>query len=154
MALHAWALEAQRVCGGRVARAEAIHLTLAFLGDVAERFLPDLKRISAAGGRHLLPIEQSHYWAHNRIVWVGPRETPNALEELVSSLLLDLKEKGFRTESREFSAHITLIRKARDPGILPALPAVEWPVKELVLVRSRPSAAGPNYEVVERLPLS
>ena len=153
-ALHDWAQEAQRSCGGRVARAETIHLTLAFLGDVQEKFLPDLKSVSVTGERHLLPIEGSRYWPHNRIVWVGPRATPSALEVLVSSLVLTLGEKGFRTESRRFSAHITLIRKARDPGTLPAVPAVSWPVAEFVLVRSRLASEGSGYEILERFPLS
>ncbi len=118
------------------------------------KFFTELKSISAKGGRHRLPIEQSRYWAHNRIVWVGPRETPNALEALVSALVLKLNDRGFRTESRKFSAHITLIRKAGDPGILPAVPAVNWPVEELVLVRSQPSAGGSRYEILERFPLS
>lgn len=119
-----------------------------------EKFLPDLKSVSATGERHLLPIEGSRYWAHNRIVWVGPRATPSALEALVSSLVLKLNEQGLRTESRRFSAHITLIRKARDPGILPAVPAVSWPVAEFVLARSRLAAEGPGYEILERFPLS
>jgi len=154
VALHAWALEAQRSCGGRATRAETIHLTLAYLGHVDAELVAGLQGISVAAVCHTLPIEAARYWARNHIVWLGPRETPNALEALVSSLVLQLNEKGFKTESRKFSAHITLIRKARDPGTLPVVPAVTWPVEEFVLVRSRLSATGSRYEVLERFPLS
>lgn len=153
-AMHGWARAVQRGCGGRVTRAETIHLTLAFLGEVEEEHLPDLKSMSARGKPHVLPIEQSRFWAHNRIVWAGPYETPEILKSLAENLHEELKAKEFRMDSRKFVSHVTLIRKARDPGPLPALPAVEWPVKEFVLVRSQLSASGSRYEVLQRFPLS
>lgn len=152
-ALHAWAVAAQRATGGRVTRAETIHLTLAFLGETDEKRLADLKSVSSEGRRHALPIEQARYWPHNRIVWVGPHEIPGFLQALVENLIEELESRRFKTEKRPFAAHITLIRKARDPGALPPLPAVDWPVTEFVLVRSRLSAAGPGYEVLQRFPL-
>lgn len=152
-ALHAWATEVQRKSGGRVTRAETIHLTLAFLGDVEEERVSILRKLRVRGRRRRLPIEQARYWTRNRIVWVGPSETPGALLDLVSALESELKDHQFRTEERKFAAHITLIRKARDPGRLPSLPDVEWPVEEVVLVRSHLSAEGSRYEVLERYPL-
>ena len=120
-------------------RAENIHLTLAFLGEVEEK-----PAVSIQGHRHSLPIDQARYWAHNQIVWVGSRETPAPLEALSDSL---------KTETRRFAAHVTLIRKARDPGRLPPLPAVNWSVDEVVLVNSTLSARGSRYEVLQRYPL-
>ena len=52
------------------------------------------------------------------------------------------------------SANRQIIRKAREPGELLPLPPVSWPVEEFLLVRSRLSAAGPRYEVIERFALS
>ena len=138
-ALHEWALAVQRQCGGRVVRAENIHLTLAFLGDVAEK-----PAVAIQGDRHSLPIEQARYWAHNQIVWVGPHATPAPLEALADVL---------KTETRKFAAHVTLIRKARDPGHLPPLPPVDWPVHEVLLVQSVLGGQGPRYEVLERFAL-
>jgi len=148
-ALHLWALAVQRRCGGRVVRAENIHLTLAFLGDVEAR-----PAVAIQGDRHSLPIEQARYWTHNQIIWVGPQEIPAFLLSVVETLKKELVSKGLKTEKRPFAAHITLIRKARDPGQLPPLPAVDWPVREVVLVQSVPGGQGPRYEPVERFPLS
>lgn len=103
--------------------------------------------------RHALPIEEARYWARNRIVWVGPRNTPDALQALAASLNADLGKNGFRTEDRSFAAHITLIRKANGAEGLSPLPTVRWPVEEYVLVRSRPIAKGSDYEVIGRFPL-
>ena len=105
------------------------------------------------GEAHSLPIEQARHWAHNRIVWVGPNEMPGPLRILAGNLASQLKQRGFATEKRPFAAHVTLIRKARRHGELPRLPEVDWPVREFVLVRSRLSAGGSRYEVLERFPL-
>ncbi|HJS39507.1 MAG TPA: RNA 2',3'-cyclic phosphodiesterase [Burkholderiales bacterium] len=141
-ALARWAHGAQRDCGGRVTRPETIHLTLAFLGDAD----PDEARATAAAVR--LPgcafvIEQARYWEHNRIVWAGPHETPPELGRLAQAL----------GETRRYAAHVTLIRKARAPRHLPPVPALEWPVPELLLVGSTLSAEGPSYEVLGRYAL-
>jgi len=141
-ALFAWAREAQRACGGRVTRQESIHLTLAFLGDAD----PGEARATAEAVRQAgcaMVIEQARYWAHNRIVWVGPRETPAELGALAQAL----------GESRRFAAHVTLLRQAR-PGTLPALPALEWPVREFVLVSSTLSGDGASYATLARYALA
>ncbi|MEW6689228.1 MAG: RNA 2',3'-cyclic phosphodiesterase [Pseudomonadota bacterium] len=143
-ALHAWATQVRRASGGRVTRPATIHLTLAFLGEVEETALPDLRNLRIEAEKLNLPIEQARYWAHNRIVWVGPKETPASLATL---------SKTLKEEKRPFAAHITLIRKARDPGPLPALPKIEWPVNEVMLVRSHLSSEGSSYEVLQRYPL-
>jgi 2'-5' RNA ligase len=149
--LHGWAVGVQ---SGRVTRPEAIHLTLAFLGEVSEERLPVLKNLRMKSGRHSLPIEKARYWTRNQIVWVGPRRILERLSGLASELKVFLDENRFITEKRAFAAHVTLIRRARDPGELPGLPAVAWPVDEVVLVRSRLSSAGASYEVVQRYRLS
>lgn len=141
-ALARWAEEAQRGCGGRVTPPERIHLTLAFLGDVDARIARAL-----AGGLRLprtrFTLVLARYWPRNRIVWAGPLETPPALAALARSL----------GETREFEAHVTLIRKARPPRRLLPLPAVEWPVAQFSLVNSVPGPEGPGYEVLERYAL-
>jgi len=142
-ALSNWARDAQRACRGNVTREAMIHLTLAFLGDVD----PDMARARGRAMRRAgvsLRIEQARYWAHNRIVWVGPQETPAPLQALAR----DLGEK------RTFAAHVTLVRQARPGGPLPPLPALEWPVAEFLLVSSTLGPRGPAYEVLERFALA
>ncbi len=147
-----WAREAQRATGGRATAEDKIHLTLAFLGEANEaKALAAAKRVSAPA--HDLPIEEARYWGDNRIVWAGPRETPPPLLELFNSLQLELYKENFILERRPFAAHVTLIRKAR-AATLPPVPAVGWPVKEFLLVRSRLSSGGSTYEPVGRFPLA
>jgi RNA 2',3'-cyclic 3'-phosphodiesterase len=154
--LHDWAAKTARETHGRATRAEAIHLTLAFLGEIEQSRISTLRSIGQAsvGKAHVLPIEQARWWAHNRIVWVGPNETPAPLAALAVDLKHNLERENFALESRAFAAHVTLIRKAQEPqGALPALPAVDWPVDEFVLVRSALSREGSSYQVLERFAL-
>ena len=151
-ALHEWAARVRS--GGRVTRVETIHLTLAFLGEVDAGRPSILRNLRMKGEKHSLPIDQARYWKRNDIVWVGPRSIPQGLAALAADLKTFLRANQFRVEEREFAAHVTLIRKARDPGALPELPPVQWPIDEFVLVRSRVSSAGPSYDVLQRYPLS
>jgi 2'-5' RNA ligase len=147
-----WASQAAEATRGRVTRTEAIHLTMAFLGEVAESRLADVqaaaRRVRAHRGD--MRIEEARYWAHNRIVWVGPRETPAPLAALAADLKRELEVEGFQLEARPFQVHITLIRKAHAPRELPALPALDWQVREFLLMRSNIERDGARYEVLER----
>jgi 2'-5' RNA ligase len=151
-ALAKWTHDVAQGSGGTPTPSDNIHLTLAFLGDADPG-----KAYNAAqrvqGVRHALPIDHAQYWKHNKIVWVGPQAMPPALAALVKRLHASLKEHGFALEDRPFAAHITLLRKAKPPPSLPALPRLDWPVNEMLLVRSRTSPKGSTYEPVERFAL-
>lgn len=147
-ALAQWA----RRLEGRPTPTEKIHLTLAFLGKAD----PDQATAAArrAQGRpHRLPIEVAKHWKRNDIVWAGPLETPPELAALVDSLHLELFRAEFPLERRPFAAHVTLLRKAPRPRSLPPLPAVDWPVREFLLVRSTVNSDGSTYETLARFPL-
>jgi 2'-5' RNA ligase len=141
-ALAGWAREAQRECGGRATREEAIHLTLAFLGAAdAQEALATGRAVRARATS--LQIDVARFWSHNRIVWAGPEQVPPELAELARAL----------GETREFAGHVTLLRKAHAPQQLPELPELEWPVTEFLLVNSNLGPEGPSYEVLERFAL-
>ena len=147
-ALAAWAGEVQKQTGGKVTATENIHLTLAFLGE-ADPGKATAAAKAVKGRKHDLPIESAKYVRRNEMVWVGPAAMPDALADLVAQLHASLKARTFILEERPFAAHVTLIRKARQPKLLPPLPQVEWPVNEFVLIRSRTSPKGSTYEPLE-----
>jgi len=150
-ALAQWAREAQRKTGGKPTDESKIHLTLAFLGEAdPERALRAAGKVQ--GAAHSLPIEEARYWRENHIVWAGPRETPPPLRALFDTLSIELYREQFILERRPFAAHVTLIRKARAATLLPP-PALDWPVREYLLVRSSLSSNGPTYEPLERFAL-
>jgi RNA 2',3'-cyclic 3'-phosphodiesterase len=138
---------------GRATPADKIHLTLAFLGAVeADKAIATARRVQ--GRAHELPIEVAKYWKHNQIVWAGPRQIPADLKALVDALHFQLFRAEFILERRPFAAHVTLLRKAAAPRSLPDLPAVAWPVRDIVLARSSVSSKGSTYDIIERFPLA
>lgn len=153
-ALGQWANHVMRDTGGAAMRTENIHLTLAFLGEADPSQAHNAGQRVQGVARHALAIDEAQYWKHNKIVWVGPRALPSPLSQLVLQLHAALKAHNFVLEERPFAAHITLLRKARPPQALPPLPALDWPVHEFLLVRSRTSPKGSAYEPVERFPLN
>jgi 2'-5' RNA ligase len=151
-ALAQWAHEVMQQTGGSPMRTENIHLTLAFLGEAdAGRAIAVARGIK--GSRHALPIDAARYVKRNEMVWVGPANLPLELAALAADLRTSLEAGAFVIEERPFAAHVTLVRKARMPKSLPPLPRVEWPVNEILLVRSHTSPKGSTYEPVERFPL-
>jgi len=144
--------EMHRVLGGKLTREESVHLTLVFLGDVALQRLPALQARAAAVRIEpfVLRIEQAGCWRHNNIGWVGPNQTPPALVRLAADLEEALGEEGFRFDRRPYAAHITLLRKARCAPMETSIPAIDWHIREFVLVRSELSNEGSRYSIVHR----
>jgi len=143
------------ICGGRRTRAETIHLTLAFLGDVDPGRINDLL---ALAGEIRAPafgfnLTRFGWWPHNRIVWAAPDEPPAELTLLVEALRGGLLGAGFRFDAKPFAPHVTLLRKA-DCGEKPfPIGGIEWRAEDFVLVRSVRGENGAAYEVLGRWPL-
>lgn len=151
-ALARWAAEVSEQSGGKLTVVENIHLTLAFLGDgEPDKAIGAARRIT--GRRHALPVDAARYIKRNEMVWVGATTVPPALTALAADLHAALRAAGFVLEERPFAAHVTLLRKVRRPRAIPPLPAVDWPVEEFLLIRSRTSPKGSVYEAIEHFPL-
>jgi 2'-5' RNA ligase len=146
-----------RELGGKPTREDSVHMTLLFLGDVDESRLPALQAAAAAVhfAPHSLRIDTTQCWRHNKIAWVGPRETPAPLAELVARLEAQVGQAGFAFDRRPFAAHVTLLRKAHCRPLDMPMPAVDWRVEDFVLVRSQldapqHGAGGSRYSVIGR----
>lgn len=144
-----------QVWGGRRTRADSIHLTLAFLGEVPRQRLPDL---TAVGRQVVSPgfsmrLDEADCWRHNRVAFAAASQPPEALTLLVETLTQGLRGAGFRLDARPFKVHVTLLRNARCGQEKPALVPVDWAAREFVLVQSALEPGGSAYTVLERFPL-
>ena len=144
-----------RACGGRPMRAENIHLTLAFLGNVSERTARCVADAAAGVGGEAfdLPFERYGFFPRPRVFWTGPRRTPEPLKRLVADLQAALAPCGIEPERRAYKAHLTLARKAHAPKGEWNMTPLNWRVEAFVLVESLPSPEGVSYQPIGRWPL-
>ncbi len=153
--------------GVRWVRAEALHVTLRFLGNVAQASLPELVlRVRVETARlapfrlrpgSVAPFPSSR---HARVVALVLEPEP-ALARLAAAVERGVVAAGHAPESRPFRAHCTLGR-VRAPGRSPAIdvtvpvtvPDFTLHVTEAVLFRSEPLRSGARYTPLESLPLA
>lgn len=138
-----WPRQAARV------KADRLHATLHFLGDVPTRRLLEL------AGALAVPFESFELELGVAAVWpngvavVEPIATPPALTGLHARLDVVLRRLEIPVDTRPYRPHITLARRAHAARPPAEGPAFRWRVDDgYVLVRSLPGGAG--YEVIAR----
>ena len=129
--------------GGRATPADNIHLTLEFLGEVAEERIEELARIAASARvkPFLLRFDRLGAFRRARIAWAGTANPPAALLGLQRSLNESLRAAGFALEDRPYAAHVTLARHTQRPPAQRPIEPIEWRVGEFALVRSQAGKA-------------
>ena len=144
-----------RVVEGRCSREDSLHLTLAFLGDVDGACLPRLLAPprDVFTSAFLLTLNKWGCWSRNGVAWAAPSHTPDSLSELVENLEVWLRSAGFELESRAFTPHVTLVRKAQCAPLPDAMMPVTWRVSEFALIHSQPQPGGSRYRALGVWPL-
>jgi len=108
-----------RATGAQVrwVRPAAMHLTLAFLGEVDEKYLDDIRTAMTLGAEGSPPMQLDVCGTGTfgssrapRVVWANLRGDVAGLQRLQSRLADALRTAGFETEERPFAPHITLGR--------------------------------------------
>lgn len=156
-ALAAWQPPLETLCGGKPMRAETLHNTLVFLGNVPAHRLEALQLAAQEAGSKpfALRLSEARYWGHNHIVYATPVRTPEPLSSLVAALAESVERHGFHFDQRDYKPHITLLRHAkwRDEP-LPDMQPVTWSVRSFVLVQSLSDEHGARYDILARFPLA
>lgn len=143
------------------------HLTLKFLGEVEDELVPAVMDLAAevASRRMAFEVSLKHTGVfpnkdRPRVLWVGLDAGRDQLAELALELDEGLDGLGFEAESRKHEPHLTIarFREPRQMGEMgPMLGETEeigrFVVDEVVLMRSVLRPRGPDYTVVEKLPL-
>lgn len=147
----------------RLVAADALHLTLAFLGERPEADVAALAPALARALSRAVPPRDAHVEAP---LWLSPRR-PHVLTVAVadpSGRLAALQERvvaacaeatDFVPEARRFRPHVTVARVGRDahvrPRVLPSLPAVAcapWATGGVTLLRSHAGGGAAQYEAL------
>lgn len=139
---------------GRLMRADTLHVTLVFIGEIERSRLLSLQLAAreVIASRFSVCFTAIRYWQHNRILYAGTDLVPDALLQLVSQLQNSLTRHNFNFASHLYTPHVTLLRRAHLPETpLPNMKPVCWKVKDYVLVESKEGVA--DYRVLARFAL-
>lgn len=165
---------APAVPGARWTSTEPFHLTLAFLGDVADVDLNEVcKAVAEAAGRfsrfnlRLECVGAFPAPARPRIIWAGVTgDDISLLPALQKAIAGATAGAGYRPDDERFTPHVTLGRIKADrgrpppPDLTPALEryrtwsAGTFAVTEVVAYGSTLTQDGPIYTPLAKCPLS
>ncbi len=108
--------------GARWVRAEGIHITLKFIGEMADEragaigdSLRDV-RVDAPVDARIHGLGFFPNERHPRVLWAGVSASPN-LVELAEAVAARLEKLGIAGEGREFKPHLTLARFKNEDGL-------------------------------------
>ena len=132
---------------GRAMMGDHVHLTLAFLGDVAVSTLPSLRRIGdrVPHAGSVLDFDLLGAWRASGVAWIAPSVVPQALLDVHASLRDALADAGIMLDARPFRPHITLARRCVQPHPRAHCAPIRWPVNRLSLIGSELRPEGPLY---------
>lgn len=145
----------------RTVTAANLHLTLAFLGEVAAETIPGLLR--AAARTKPLPIRLSlthlDCWAESRVLCLLPDDSPGlqAATRLAQGVDVAARTAGIAPDKRPFRAHVTVARKVsaaararRWPEQLPV--PLPFTADGFVLMESTRETEGERYRAIHAWP--
>nr|WP_164999532.1 RNA 2',3'-cyclic phosphodiesterase [Salinicola tamaricis] len=150
----ALAAEAERLaphCGGYPLPAQNMHITLAFLGSVDASRLAALLELTRAwpAPQGEWTLDRLGHFPQPRIVWAGSQTPDPALLALHAELWQALARHGFTAPQRDFTPHVSLVRRADRAAPDSRLPApLRWRFDHLALVESQLGEGGSRYRTL------
>jgi 2'-5' RNA ligase len=142
-------------------RAEKMHLTLKFLGDVEETRLQSVNKVVEATASAFQPFEMSIEGAGAfppraqvpRVLWLGAKDDSNNLVVIQEKLKDEFARIGFKKEARAFHPHLTLARvrapenakELREEHERLEFKTPSFIVEEIVLMQSELLPSGSRY---------
>jgi 2'-5' RNA ligase len=159
-----------RSVGGRLVSGHNLHVTLLFLGSVAEGRLTELEALAAAvAGTNVastseLLFNRIEHWKRPRVLvaTASPSAGVAVAGALAAKLLEvslgagftpDLKTLGLTGDSPPFRPHVTLARKVPHPIPTVDIDPLRWGFTGFALVQSQRGPDGSEYSVRATFPL-
>lgn len=155
-----------RACDGvKWTPPEQVHLTVKFLGEVAEPRVPDVaeavRRAASRSQAFTLHCEGCGCFPPGgpvRILWLGARDDGGRLTACVNAVEEEMEQQGFPREARAFAAHATVgrVKDDRSRGAIrsaftaAAFGPLGMKMDTLTLMSSALSPKGPSYTPVCR----
>jgi 2'-5' RNA ligase len=145
---------------------ENLHLTVNFIGEVAEHRLPELKALLARQVQRFtapsLRAEGIELFPHRfpRLIWLKLSGDDEVLKTLNRQTLSSLRALGIEADAKSLKLHVTLgrIKSQQSADFERAAMMYSFPEEERVwgtlsLYRSILHPSGPKYEIIEQYDL-
>ncbi len=154
-ALGELARDAARHAHGRPVSANDIHLTLAFVGNIAVARMPALLAVGAGLRAQPIPAQLDVQGGFLRagVAWVAPSTPLPPLTDLALALRSALDAAGIAQEKRAFHPHLTLARGCRGPYAHTPVGPLAWNVDHVALMQSELRIERARYRLLARWPL-
>ena len=132
---------------GRMVDRRNWHVTLVYIGDVDERYIPEILE----GARAIrfepfrLRLDRLEFWPRPKIAALVPPRVPPELEQLVEDLKGVVIAAGNEPVDRVYRPHITVVHNARsfETQRLSQASVTEW--ADFELMESVPERGGSTY---------
>jgi RNA 2',3'-cyclic 3'-phosphodiesterase len=158
LALANLARDVARETGGRAARAENLHLTLAFLGNVPQERIAELAEIGARAAEAAAPfpltLDALGVFRDAGVAWAGPQAIPAGLRRVFDVLRASLRAAVLPTERRVFNPHVTLARRCHHGLAATVMEPLDWRVESIALMASETLPEGARYRELASWPLA
>ncbi|MCB5254002.1 MAG: RNA 2',3'-cyclic phosphodiesterase [Candidatus Cloacimonadaceae bacterium] len=142
---------------------ENLHLTVNFIGEVAEHRVDALKNLIAAQASKLKAIRLKAEGItlfpskYPRLIWVQLLSDEKDLYLLHRQLLSSMRQLGIDADAKKLKLHVTLgrIKAQQSPEFERSVLAYDFPSEELywdtlILYRSTLRPEGPRYDIIEQ----
>jgi 2'-5' RNA ligase len=142
----------RRVEHRRVSRVDDLHLTLAFIGELADDIAFDLS--DAIGNLRFRPftwhLDTLGFFQDAGVVWIGSLlETSKPLATLAGRVRAILDPMSIAHDERPLAPHVTLLRGVKNFVAEKTAP-IGWRMDSIALYRSAPARQASQYARVER----
>lgn len=142
---------------GRAPPPANLHITVAFIGEIAPERVDVLRTVGASVAARAAPfvlrLNCTGTFRGTGITWAGASELPAPLVALARDLSDMLVAQDFAIERRPFSPHVTLARRCKAAEVGNLAPPIGWTATRLALDASETSAGAPRYRDLATWPL-
>lgn len=145
------------------ARAENIHLTLKFLGDIPVTRVDKLSQAVSDATSSIDPFTLAVKGCGSfpprgqpRVLWIGIENSTSGLHRLYQNLEARCVDAGFAREERPFHPHLTVARLRQPQGARQmaelhkqvGFHGIDFQVKEMSVIRSELRSEGSRYTTI------
>jgi len=136
----------------RLVKKSNLHITLEFLGEVAEDDLQALVEKSNCIQAEPFEIQLTRigWWRKPGVLLIGTHHIPEQLIHLVESIKQIVKQQDLEIDKRSYEPHVTIARKVKQVQLPKQSFDIRWRVNSFALMESKSTETGVMYRIIQQ----